>query len=190
VHEENPLGDDGSVPSVAQWTAMTEKEALEMLRADDPESVAQAEAELWTMWCRSGVPEVDALLQSGVQAMERQDLGEAERCFAEMIAQAPWFAEGWNKRATARYLAGNFEGAIADCRKTLERKPHHFGALSGQGLCHMALGQYHEAADMFRRTLGVHPHLEAARGNLARALAAAMRGNGHQASGPRPQAMS
>jgi tetratricopeptide (TPR) repeat protein len=168
--------------------AMTEEEALAMLRGDDPASVARAEAELWTMWCRSGVEDIDALLQNGVQAMEQNDLGEAERCFAGMIARAPWFAEGWNKRATVRYLAGNFDGAVADCRETLQRKPYHFGALSGQGLCHMALGQYHAAADMFRRTLGVHPHLEAARGNLARALAAAMRGNGHQAGGPRPAA--
>jgi tetratricopeptide (TPR) repeat protein len=164
---------------------MTEQEALSMLRGDDPASVARAEAELWAMWCRSGIPEVDALLHDGVQAMERQDLDEAERRFAGMIARAPWFAEGWNKRATVRYLAGNYDGAIADCRETLHRKPHHFGALSGQGLCHMALGQYHDAADLFRRTLGVHPHLDAARGNLARALAAAVRGNGHQA---RPRA--
>jgi tetratricopeptide (TPR) repeat protein len=138
------------------------------------------------MWCRSGVAEVDALLLEGVQAMEHQELEEAQRCFAGMIARAPWFAEGWNKRATARYLAGDYEGAIADCQETLQRKPHHFGALSGQGLCHMALGQYHQAADLFRLTLGVHPHLDAARGNLARAVAAAVKGNGHQ---PRPSGL-
>jgi tetratricopeptide (TPR) repeat protein len=56
-------------------------------------------------------------------------------------------------------VAGDYHGAIADCRQTLARTPHHFGALSGQGLCHMALGQYREAADLFRRTLAVHPHL-------------------------------
>ena len=118
--------------------------------------------------------------------MERRDLIEAEACFARMIARAPHFAEGWNKRATVRYLAGNYQGAIADCQETLERNPHHFGALSGQGLCHMSIGQYREAADLFRRTLAVHPHLEAARHNLARALAEAARGNGHKLSGPSP----
>ena len=159
-----------------------------MLRGDDPASAARAAAELWAMWCRSGIPEIDALLQNGVQAMERQDLDEAERCFAGMIARAPWFAEGWNKRATVRYLAGNYDGAIADCRETVDRKPHHFGALSGQGLCHMALGEYNDAADLFRRTLSVYPHLDAARGNLTRALAAAVRGNGHQASASGPRA--
>ncbi len=77
-----------------------------MLQGDDPASAARAEAALWAMWCQSGIPEVDDLLQDGVQAMERRDLPEAEACFARIIAQAPRFAEGWNKRATVRYLGG------------------------------------------------------------------------------------
>jgi len=158
---------------------MTEDQALSALREDDPARAARAEAALWAMWCRSGIPDVDALLGDGVAAMERQDLREAEACFARMIAQAPQFAEGWNKRATVRYLAEDYEGSIADCRETLARNPHHFGALSGQGLCHLALGQYREAAALFRRALAVHPHLTGARHNLALALSEAVKGNGH-----------
>ena len=97
-----------------------------------------------------------------------------------MIEIAPDFAEGWNKRATVRYLAEDFAGAIADCVETITRKPRHFGALSGQGLCHMALGQHREAAELFRRCLEVHPSLVAARRNLAVALGEAVRLNGHQ----------
>ena len=165
---------------------MTEAEALAVLQGDDPASAARAEAALWAMWCESGIPEVDRLLHEGVQAMERRDLDDAETCFTRIIARAPRFAEGWNKRATVRYLAGEYDGAIADCRETLALKPHHFGALSGQGLCHMALGQYREAADLFRRTLTVHPHLDAARHNLGRALAEAARSNGHRLSRAEP----
>ena len=158
---------------------MREDEALSILRGDDPERVSQAEAALWAMWSLSGNPEVDALLGAGIEAMERQDLREAEACFARIIARAPGFAEGWNKRATVRYVAGDYEGSVADCRETLARKPSHFGALSGQGLCHLALGQPREAAALFRRALEVHPHLIAARRNLAVALAEAVKGNGH-----------
>jgi len=158
---------------------MGEDEALTILRGDDPERAARAEAALWVMWSRSGIPEVDALLRAGVDAMERRDAGEADACFARIIGQAPGFAEGWNKRATLRYVTGDYEGSVADCRETLARNPHHFGALSGQGLCHMALGQYREAAALFRRALDVHPHLRAARRNLAVALAEAVKGNGH-----------
>ena len=158
---------------------MTEDEAVLLLRGDDPDRAARAEAALWRMWGHSGIAEVDTLLSQGIESMERRDFGEAERIFASVVERAPHFAEGWNKRATVRYLAEDFEGSIADCRETLARKPHHFGALSGQGLCHMALGQYREAAALFRRTLAVHPHLEAARHNLRMALGESVKGNGH-----------
>ena len=158
---------------------MTEAEALALLRGDDPAEAARAEHALWQMWTRSGIAEVDALLAVGVEAMERRDFGAAERIFTRIVARAPAFAEGWNKRATARYLAENYEGAIADCEATLARKPHHFGALSGQGLCHVALGQHREAAALFRKTLAVHPHLDTARRNLRLTLAEAVKGNGH-----------
>jgi len=131
------------------------------------------------MWCQSGIPEVDGLLHDGVQAMERGDLPEAEACFVRIIAREPRFAEGWNKRATVRYLAGNLESSVDDCRETLARNPRHFGALSGQGLCHMALGQFRDAAQMFRKALAVHPHLTGARHNLTVALGEAVKGNGH-----------
>ena len=158
---------------------MTEAEALAALRGEDPAHVARAEAALWQIWCRSGIPEVDRLLGEGVEAMERQELGEAIAHFTRVIERAPDFAEGWNKRATARYMAEDYAGSVADCQETLARNAHHFGALSGQGLCHMALGQYREAATLFRRCLAVHPHLTSATRNLAAALSEAVRGNGH-----------
>ena len=157
---------------------MTEDEAVRALRGEDPRKAALAEAALWEMWSMSGVAEIDRLLRRGLEAMERRDLLAAEALFTDVIRRAPDFAEGWNKRATVRYLGENYAAAIADCEETLARKPYHFGALSGQGLCHMALGQHREAADLFRRTLAVHPHLDAARHNLAAALGEVVRVNG------------
>lgn len=158
---------------------MTEAEALAALRGDDPALVARAESALWQMWCHAGIPEVDRLFREGVEAMERGELEAALRVFGQIIERAPGFAEGWNKRATIRYLAEDFSGAVSDCEETLRRNPHHFGALSGQGLCHMALGQFREAAAVFRRALAVHPHLISANHNLAAALSEAVKGNGH-----------
>jgi tetratricopeptide (TPR) repeat protein len=149
---------------------MTELEALAALRGGDPAHAARAAAALWEMWHRSGDPRVDGILRDGIDAMQRQDLDEATRLFVRVIETAPHFAEGWNKRATVRYLVKDYAGAITDCRETLARNAHHFGALSGQGLCHMALGEYQEAAECFRRTLAVHPYLENARTNLRAAM--------------------
>ena len=149
----------------------TEEEALRALRGDDPELAATAEAILWRSWCRSGDPEVDRLMQQGIDAMQQHRLADAEDLFGRIIAAAPEFAEGWNKRATVRYLRKNFTASVADCQQTLLRNPHHFGAASGQGLCHLSLNEFREAAVCFRRALEIHPHLDAVRHNLALAEA-------------------
>jgi tetratricopeptide (TPR) repeat protein len=149
---------------------MTEREALTALRGDDMAQAARAAETLWQMWHRSGDPRLDGLLGEGIDAMERQDLPAADAAFTRLVEEAPAFAEGWNKRATLRYISKDYEAAIADCRETLARNPNHFGALSGQGLCHLMLGQFREAAELFRRTLAVHPHLGSARENLRTAI--------------------
>ena len=157
---------------------MTEGEALGALASDDPALVAQAEATLWRIWCDAGEPDLDALMTEGARALEGNRLAEAEAVFTRLIDRAPSFAEGWNKRATTRYLAQDYAGAIADCAETLARNPNHFGALSGQGLCHLARGEHREAAAMFRRALTVHPRLVSARHNLAAALLPLVQVNG------------
>jgi tetratricopeptide (TPR) repeat protein len=146
-----------------------EAEALEALKGDDPELAATGEALLWRAWCRSGDAETDRMFRAGVDAMQQNHLADAEEYFGQVIAMSPAFAEGWNKRATVRYMRNKFTDSVADCQQTLARNPQHFGAASGQGLCHMALGQYREAAVCFRRALEIHPHLEAVRHNLAMA---------------------
>jgi len=148
-----------------------EQEALVALKGDDAELAATAEAMLWSAWCRSGNSEADRLFRAGVDAMLNRKLEEAEGLFGRVIEMLPAFAEGWNKRATIRYLRKDFKGSIADCRETLARNPNHFGAASGQGLCHMSVSQFREAAICFRRALEIHPHLDAVRHNLAMAEA-------------------
>jgi tetratricopeptide (TPR) repeat protein len=146
---------------------MNEEEALDILKAGDSALAATAEAMLWRAWCRSGDSETDRIFRLGVEAMQQEKLAEAENLFSRVIRLAPDFAEGWNKRATVRYMMQHFGDSIADCQETLARNPNHFGAASGQGLCHMSLGQHREAAACFRRALEIHPHLAAVRHNLA-----------------------
>src|SRR5262249_48972190 len=130
---------------------MTEREALAVLRGDDPGRAARAANTLWQMWHQSGQPRLDALLLEGIEAMQQGRLEEADRIFTRLIDTAPEFAEGWNKRATVRYMAKDYTGSIADCRETLTRNPNHFGALPGQGRGQLALGEDRDAAGLFRR---------------------------------------
>ena len=143
-----------------------EEEALRALKGQDRLLAASAEAFLWRHWCQSGNPEADGVFRAAVDAMQKGELELAETLFDEVIEMAPQFAEGWNKRATIRYMRQNFAGSISDCQETLTRNPNHFGASAGQGLCHMSLDEYREAAICFRRALEIHPHLQAVQQNL------------------------
>ena len=156
---------------------MNEEALLKGLREGDPVRAAQAANALWDLWHRSGDAQVDSVLRQGIDLMEKQDVAGAEAVFSRVIQLAPEFAKGWNKLASVRFLARDYGGAIADCHQVLARKPWHFGALSGQGLCHLAREEYREAAAMFRKALAVHPNLEGARANLRAALSELVKWN-------------
>jgi len=147
----------------------------------DPGVVTLAEATLWRVWGRSGDRAIDRLFADGLKVMEAQDWLGAVTVFSRVIEAAPAFAEGWNKRATARYLAEHYASAIGDCEQVIRLNPYHFGALAGQGLCHAALGQSRKAARCFRRALAIHPRLDGVRQNLTRIQERLVRGNGHAA---------
>lgn len=68
--------------------------------------------------------------------------------------------QAWNKRATAYYLAQDFERSIQDCEKTLELQPNHFLAMSGMGLCYVGLEKWDEAVHWFQQSVAVHPHMD------------------------------
>jgi len=118
-----------------------------------------AEQGLWLLWGRSGDAGIDALMARGTEAMQAGRHGEAISLFSEVIAKKPEFAEGWNRRATVYYLAGQLEKSIADCGEVLKRNPGHFGALSGLGQIHLALQDYDQALAVFRRALEVNPNM-------------------------------
>ena len=77
----------------------------------------------------------------------------------DMVARAPEWAEAWNKRATALYLAGEHDRSLADIDRVLALEPRHFGALAGMGLIRIAKGQFREALAAYRRALAVNPFL-------------------------------
>ncbi|MEO1190399.1 MAG: tetratricopeptide repeat protein [Pseudomonadota bacterium] len=83
-----------------------------------------------------------------------------------VIEWAPDYAEGWNRRATIAYMQGRYVDSLSDIDRVLELEPRHFGALSGKGLCLMALGRYEEAELAFRAALAIHPHMPGAKRNL------------------------
>jgi len=117
-------------------------------------------AEIWGEWGRSGTPELDDKMQQASTAMSQGILLLALPAFTYLVQAAPNWAEAWNKRATALYLAGQLELSLADIDRVLALEPRHFGALAGMGLIYADKGQYREALAAYRRALAVNPFLK------------------------------
>lgn len=145
---------------IANLGTLGDAPLLEARLRDESELVRGfAEQGLWLLWSRSGDAAIDQLMADGVQAMQEGRYGEATKLFSQVIERKPQFAEGWNKRATVRYLAGQYTESIADCDEVLKRNPHHFGALSGLGEIYLRLERPEQALEWFRRALEVNPNL-------------------------------
>jgi tetratricopeptide (TPR) repeat protein len=156
-----------AVPTLAAQDDPRLRELFDKLAvADDDREGELIQAAIWTLWLNSGDPRIDALMMRGIEAIDGRDLAAAEKVFTEMVKKKPDFAEGWNKRATVRYLARDYEGSLADIDKTLALEPRHFGALSGLGMVNMALGRDEEALAAFKRAFTLYPNLPGAQDQM------------------------
>jgi tetratricopeptide (TPR) repeat protein len=136
---------------------------LERLRDDAEDVRGTAEQGLWLLWMRSGDPAIDRALAEGTALMAAGQLPQAIAVFSAIIRRRPGFAEGWNKRATAYFLAGDYQRSLADCGEVIKRNPAHFGALSGYGQIYFRLEQFDKAIEYWRRALQVNPNMSGVR---------------------------
>lgn len=146
------LADVGTMPDAAR--------VAERLRDEDEGVRELAGSALWLIWSRSGDKTVDRLLARGMAQMSQGELPAADATFTRVVRRLPAFAEGWNKRATVRFLMGRDEASLKDCDEVLKRNPLHFGALSGMAQIHLRRGDPERALQAYERALQANPNLE------------------------------
>src|SRR4030095_8645369 len=118
-----------------------------------------AEQGVWALWSRSGDDAINQLMAKGAMQLEAGQLDDAIAIYSEIIKRKPAFAEGWNKRATVLFLAGEYKRSLADCDEVMKRNPNHFGALAGYGQIYFRLEQYGKAISYWKRALRVNPNM-------------------------------
>ena len=116
-------------------------------------------AEIWQAWMQSGDAALDEAMQRAVLAMGHVP-GLALPILDDIVARAPQWAEGWNKRATTLFLLGEYDRSLADIDRVLALEPRHFGALAGIGFIRMNQGESRQALKALRRALAVNPFLK------------------------------
>lgn len=129
-----------------------------LLKDSDPMVNQMAEHAMWTIWFRSGAnDEANRELCRGTQAMNRREFDAAVEHFTRALKADPTFAEAYNQRAIVRYLEERYDDSISDCKRAVERMPHHFGAWAGMGHCYAHLGRLKQAAACYEKVLAIHP---------------------------------
>lgn len=118
----------------------------------------RAERQLLREWGRSGSPAMDFLFQRGQAALQTGDAAAAIDHFSAVIDHDPAFAEAWNGRATAYFLANRLGLSLADIEQVLRLNPQHFGALAGLGMIFEQIGRPHEALEAYEASLAIHPN--------------------------------
>jgi tetratricopeptide (TPR) repeat protein len=119
------------------------------------------EQKIWEIW--STHPTDDKLtieLSKGTDLMQGSTLSQSIEIFSDLIELDPNWAEAWNKRATALYLIGDYEGSQKDIDRVLELEDRHFGALAGQGLVNIKLENYEKAIESYKRAQEIYPAMQ------------------------------
>ena len=136
------------------------------LKNDTSIEISSTEKKIWKIWTthpstdRTGYRLTEMLAQ-GDLLMTKKDLDGALNTFSLIISIDSNWAEAWNKRATALYLAGRYEDSIEDIKKVLQLESRHFGALTGLGLVQIELKNYKIALESYEEARQIHPSMEA-----------------------------
>ena len=109
---------------------------------------------------QSGSDTVDLLMTRAGIAIAAKNYGLALDLLDGVVRMEPEFAEGWNRRATANFLAGDMGASVADIEQVLRYEPRHWGALLGLSMILASIDREREAVAIMDRVLAIHPFLE------------------------------
>lgn len=161
----------GLLPAAAQATSLdapaaeapatADREALFASLATAPTEGQAREIEqaIWDLWLTAPDAEAQALLDRALDRRRWSDYEAAIEALDALIAGWPDYAEGWNQRATVRFLRGEDDLSLADVAETLKREPKHFGALAGKALILMRQGREAQAQLVLIEALRIDPWL-------------------------------
>ena len=111
---------------------------------------------------------MDLLLKRGEEALDQGDVPGAIGHLTALTDHAPDFATGYQARAVAYAMDGDFGPAAADLARALELEPRQFAALLQLGVLLEEMGDTDRALAAYRESLKIHPHQQEAIDGVAR----------------------
>lgn len=156
--DDNPV----TPPPAPRTPAATLDRLFERLAAAKTPEEAQGIARLiQRRWARSGSDTADLLMTRAQTAMRSKQIELSIELLDRVLTLEPDWAEAWNQRANALFIAGDPIRSLFDIGEALKREPRHYGAMIGLGAILRQQGDDKGAMLAFRRALAVYPQLEA-----------------------------
>ncbi len=133
----------------------------ELAYSKNPSNAGLIRREIWSLWLEGYVDRTNkAKIDEALDLFNAGKLEKAKLAFSEIIELDPDYVEGWNKRATVKFLLGDLYGSLKDIKEVLKRQPRHFGAISGSGLIHIHNSDFLEAYKSYKRLIEIDPQNE------------------------------
>ena len=124
------------------------------------ETIIEAEIirkKIWNKWIYQVPKNLQKNLNYALDEFYSGRLASAEKAFTDLIIKDPNYTEGWNKRATIRYMLNDLDGSLKDIKTVLELQPRHFGAISGSGMIFFKKKKYQTALRFYKILNSIDP---------------------------------
>ena len=131
-------------------------------QADDSATAAVIALSIRDILSRPDSPSAAVLLSQADRALKAGRIDVALDLLDLLTERYPEFAEGWYRRALARYLMEDRKGALADLDRTLALEPRHYEAWMTKGTILQELKRPREALTAFEAARTIYPALKAA----------------------------
>ena len=130
------------------------------IRVAPNESMARPiSARMWALWTLAPDAAAQEMLDTGMARIRAADYPAATSVLDDLVAYCPDYAEGYNQRAFASFLRGDYDAALDDLDRALALSPNHVAALSGKALTLLGLGRVPEGQAVLRDALRLNPWL-------------------------------
>jgi tetratricopeptide (TPR) repeat protein len=147
------------MPQTAEEKAKLLNDLYAHLATAEDEQAAKPIAEtIERLWLYSGSDTINLLMERSAAALAAKNSELALKLLDNVVALAPDYAEGFNRRAYVMFSQNNLESAVGDLRRALALEPNHFKALDGLFQIWREHGNKRGALRVVKQLLEVNPN--------------------------------
>jgi len=125
--------------------------------APDEATASALEERIEQKWIEAGSPAATLLMNRGMRNLQSDSGDEALGDFDAVLALEPNLQAAFGLRARAKYLTGDYPGAISDIEAALQREPRNFMALQSLSRIAEARGDLKGALLAWQKVLELDP---------------------------------